>query len=100
MAGIELPVGPRKRYVYVLDCPGASEALHKAPLTVDISGIYFRPEGQQFICGLSPEEADEPREMDWEVDYSLVRGAHLGDARRARSRFRGDQGRQCLGRPL
>lgn len=69
MAGIDLPVGPRKRYVYVLDCPGASEALHKAPLTVDISGIYFRPEGQQFICGLSPEEADEPHEMDWEVDY-------------------------------
>jgi glycine/D-amino acid oxidase-like deaminating enzyme len=70
MSGIELPVGPRKRYVYVLDCPGASAALHKAPLTVDISGIYFRPEGQQFICGLSPEEADEPQEMDWEVDYS------------------------------
>lgn len=70
MAGIELPVGPRKRYVYVLDCPGASAALHKAPLTVDISGIYFRPEGQQFICGLSPEEADEPQEMDWEVDYN------------------------------
>lgn len=70
MAGIDLPVGPRKRYVYVLDCPGASEALHRAPLTVDISGIYFRPEGQQFICGLSPEEGDEPREMDWEVDYA------------------------------
>ena len=30
MAGIELPVGPRKRYVYVLDCPQATEALrHK-----------------------------------------------------------------------
>jgi FAD-dependent oxidoreductase domain-containing protein 1 len=70
MAGLDLPVDPRKRYVYVLDCPGASEALHQAPLTVDISGIYFRPEGRQFICGLSPEEADEPREMDWEVDYA------------------------------
>ncbi|HTN98017.1 MAG TPA: FAD-binding oxidoreductase [Nordella sp.] len=70
MAGIDLPVGPRKRYVYVLDCPGASEALHKAPLTVDISGIYFRPEGQQFICGLSPEEADEPQDLSWDVDYS------------------------------
>ncbi|MGE0005142.1 MAG: NAD(P)/FAD-dependent oxidoreductase [Parvibaculaceae bacterium] len=69
MAGIELPVGPRKRYVYVLDCPDAGEALHEAPLTVDISGIYFRPEGRQFICGLSPEEADEPVEMDWDVDY-------------------------------
>ena len=70
MAGLDLPVGPRKRYVYVLDCPAASEALHKAPLTVDISGIYFRPEGQQFICGLSPEEVDEPAEMDWDVDYA------------------------------
>jgi sarcosine oxidase len=70
LAGINLPVGPRKRYVYVLDCPSASEALHKAPLTVDISGIYFRPEGRHFICGLSPEEPEEPQDMDWEVDYS------------------------------
>ena len=70
MAGLALPVGPRKRYVYVLDCPGASDALHMAPLTVDPSGIYFRPEGRQFICGLSPEEADEPNDMDWEVDYA------------------------------
>ena len=70
LAGIGLPVGPRKRYVYVLDCPSASEELHKAPLTVDITGIYFRPEGRHFICGLSPEEAEEPQDMDWEVDYS------------------------------
>lgn len=70
MAGIELPVGPRKRYVYVLDCPGASEALHLAPLTVEPSGVYVRPEGRHFICGLSPEEHEEPQEMNWEVDYT------------------------------
>jgi FAD-dependent oxidoreductase domain-containing protein 1 len=69
LAGIALPVNPRKRYVYVLDCPSASEALHRAPLTVDPSGIYFRPEGKHFICGLSPEEQDEPKILDWEVDY-------------------------------
>jgi FAD-dependent oxidoreductase domain-containing protein 1 len=69
LAGIALPVNPRKRYVYVLDCPSASEALHRAPLTVDPSGIYFRPEGKHFICGLSPEEQDEPRTLDWEIDY-------------------------------
>ena len=57
MAGIDLPVGPRKRYVYVLDCPQASEALHRAPLTVDPLGCYFRPEGRHFICGLSPKFA-------------------------------------------
>ena len=70
MAGIGLPVGPRKRYVYVLDCPGATEALHKAPLTIQPNGLYFRPEGRNFICGLSPEEHEEPADMDWEVDHA------------------------------
>ena len=70
LAGIPLPVGPRKRYVYVIDCPAASEALHLAPLTVQPDGIYFRPEGRHFICGLSPEEHEEPTEMNWDVDYA------------------------------
>lgn len=69
LAGAALPVGPRKRYVYVLDCPLATEALHKAPLTVIPGGIYFRPEGRTFLSGLSPEEHEEPGEMDWEVDH-------------------------------
>ncbi|HEX2431203.1 MAG TPA: FAD-binding oxidoreductase [Aestuariivirgaceae bacterium] len=69
MAGIALPVGPRKRYVFVFDCREASEALHQAPLTIDASGLYFRPEGRQFITGLSPEEADEPAQLDFEVDH-------------------------------
>ena len=70
LANIELPVGPRKRYVYLLDCPQANEALHGAPLTVEPNGIYFRPEGRNFLCGLSPEEHEEPTEMNWDVDYS------------------------------
>lgn len=70
MAGIDLPVGPRKRYVYVLDCPAATEALHKAPLTVIPGGAYFRPEGRNFLAGLSPEEHQEPDNLDWEVDHA------------------------------
>ena len=70
MAGIALPVGPRKRYVYVIDCPAATEALRKAPLTVLPSGVYFRPEGRNFLCGLSPEEHEEPASLDWEVDHA------------------------------
>jgi sarcosine oxidase len=50
--------------------PAADESLHRAPLTVEPGGVYFRPEGRHFICGLSPEEKDEPRTMDWEVDYA------------------------------
>ena len=57
---IALPVEPRKRYVYVVDCKDATPELHAAPLTVDPSGVWFRPEGRQFIMGVSPEETDEP----------------------------------------
>lgn len=70
LAGIALPVGPRKRYVYVIDCPAATEALHKAPLTVLPGGIYFRPEGRNFLSGLSPDEHEEPAQFDWEVDHA------------------------------
>jgi FAD-dependent oxidoreductase domain-containing protein 1 len=69
MAGIALPVAPRKRYVYVLDCPYAPDALRKGPLTTDWSGMYMRPEGRNFLCGNSPEEADEPDPVDWEMDH-------------------------------
>ena len=67
MAGLALPVEPRKRFVYVIDCREASEALHKTPLTVDPSGVWFRPEGRFFLCGKSPEEGEEPRPADLDV---------------------------------
>ncbi len=69
MADIELPVAPRKRYVYVIDCPEAPESLRKGPLTTDWSGLYMRPEGRNFLCGNSPEEEDEPHPVDWEMDH-------------------------------
>ena len=71
MAGIDLPVAPRKRYVYVLDCQSPPESLHLAPLSVDPSGVWFRPEGRTFICGLSPQEHEEPEIQDFEVDHGF-----------------------------
>lgn len=70
MAGLDLPVSPAKRYVYVVDCPAASEALRKGPLTFDINGIYFRPEGRNFLWGFTPTDEEEPEVKDWEMDYS------------------------------
>ena len=70
MAGVALPVEPRKRYVYVVDCREASEAFRRGPLTVDPSGVWLRPEGRTFICGVSPSEADEPVAEDLDtIDY-------------------------------
>ena len=72
LAGVPLPVEPRKRYVYVIDCREASEALHQAPLTVDPSGVWFRPEGRFFLCGKSPEESEEPPAADLDdIDHAF-----------------------------
>jgi sarcosine oxidase len=68
MAGLELPVRPRKRLVFVFDC---REPVAKAPLLIDPTGVYFRPEGASYICGVSPPEDADPDSLDFEIDYSL-----------------------------
>ncbi len=68
LAGIDLPVRPRKRFVYVFDC---REPIERAPLTIDPTGVWFRPEGPSFICGVSPEEDADPDCTDFELDYHL-----------------------------
>jgi FAD-dependent oxidoreductase domain-containing protein 1 len=69
-AGFELPVRPRKRFVYVFDCRDSAE-IQKGPLLIDPNGVYFRPEGASFICGVSPPEDQDPDCTDLEVEYGL-----------------------------
>jgi FAD-dependent oxidoreductase domain-containing protein 1 len=72
LSGVPLPVEPRKRYVYVIDCREAPDALHGGPLTVDPSGVWFRPEGRFFLCGKSPEEHEEPPATDLDaIDHAF-----------------------------
>ncbi|MCV0394542.1 MAG: FAD-binding oxidoreductase [Rhizobiaceae bacterium] len=70
MAGIALPVEPRKRSVFVFE---ARERFEDMPLTVDPSGIYVRPEGSVFICGGAEEEAGETAAdpTDFDPDWPL-----------------------------
>ncbi|MGW8264955.1 MAG: NAD(P)/FAD-dependent oxidoreductase [Longimicrobiales bacterium] len=69
MAGIEdLPVRPRKRIVYRVQC---RESVPGAPLTIDPSGVYFRPEGPDFLCGVSPAPDRDPDTLSLEVDHDL-----------------------------
>lgn len=68
MAGIDLPIRPRKRCVFVFDC---KTAIERAPLTIDPTGVYFRPEGASFICGVAPPDDHDPDCLDFEIDYNL-----------------------------
>ncbi len=68
LAGCELPVRPRKRTTFVFDC---RTDIGPTPLTVDISGVGFRPEGERFIAIVSPPADDDPDATDLEPDYGL-----------------------------
>jgi glycine/D-amino acid oxidase-like deaminating enzyme len=67
-AGVALPVEPRKRCVFVVAC---RTPLPGMPLTVDPGGVWIRPEGEVYICGVSPPEETDTRTADFEVDYAL-----------------------------
>jgi FAD-dependent oxidoreductase domain-containing protein 1 len=66
-AGIALPVEPRKRSVFVVAC---RTVLPGMPLMVDPTGVWVRPEGEVYICGVSPPEETDVRAGDFEVDYA------------------------------
>jgi sarcosine oxidase len=69
LAGIhDLPVRPRKRFVYGVRI---AEDLPGCPLVIDPSGVYFRPEGDGFLCGVSPPAGRDPDTMDLDMEYDL-----------------------------
>ena len=63
-AGIELPVQARKRCVFHFTSPAR---LPGCPLVIDPTGLYFRPEGEGFLCGIAPPEHEDPESHDFEV---------------------------------
>jgi FAD-dependent oxidoreductase domain-containing protein 1 len=72
MAGVALPVEARKRSVFVVSCP---ETLPGCPLVCDDSGVWFRPEGTQYICGRSPDAASDREDFALEPDYAFFEQA-------------------------
>lgn len=71
MAGIALPVEPRKRTVFAFVC--AAPPVGRLPLMIDPTGVWCRPEGACFIAGCAPDpdpmvdaEDFEPRHAEWE----------------------------------
>jgi len=61
LAGLVLPVEPRKRSVFVVACRADLTGM---PLIVDTTGVWIRPEGNVYLCGASPPPDADPRAAD------------------------------------
>ena len=69
MAGIDIPVEPRKRYSYVFE---AERPLDRdLPLTIDPSGVHMRSEGRYYLAGCPPVSDQAVDYDDFVVDHSL-----------------------------
>jgi FAD-dependent oxidoreductase domain-containing protein 1 len=68
MAGLDLPVEPRKRTVFVIDAPNARHP--DAPLLVD-SGFYLRPEQGHWITATVPSDDGPCAVDDFDPDLHL-----------------------------
>lgn len=60
MAGIEIPVEPRKRYTFIFDAETPLD--QDLPLTIDPSGVHMRSDGAFYLAGCPPDD-------DVAVDY-------------------------------
>ncbi|MBI1217921.1 MAG: FAD-dependent oxidoreductase [Rhodobacteraceae bacterium] len=84
MAGEDIPVEPRKRTVFVIDAPNARHA--DAPLLIDHTGYYMRPEHNHWIIATVPSidpavdpedfepDADQFEDVIWPLVYARAPG--------------------------
>ncbi len=69
MAGIELPVEPRKRHTFIFD---AEQRLDRdLPLTIDPTGVHMRTDGQYYLAGCAPDVDLAVDYDDYEPDHSI-----------------------------
>ncbi len=69
MAGIEIPVEPRKRYTFIFE---AEKPLDRdLPLTIDPSGVHMRTDGTYYLAGCPPDEDPAVDYDDFTQDHSI-----------------------------
>ncbi len=69
MAGIEIPVEPRKRYTFIFE---AEKPLDRdLPLTIDPSGVHMRTDGKYYMAGCPPDDDPAVGYDDFMADHSL-----------------------------
>lgn len=69
MAGLEIPVEPRKRFSFVF---AAEQRLDRdLPLTIDPSGVHVRTEGDYYLAGCPPDIDLAVDPTDFEMDHNI-----------------------------
>ncbi len=68
LAGLALPVEPRKRCLFVFDCRAALG--QPLPLTIDPSGVHCRSEGELYLAGTVPKQDGPADPDDFDVDHA------------------------------
>lgn len=68
MAGLSIPVEPRKRHSFVF--ASASPIPGRMPNVIDLSGTFVRPEGELFLTGNTPLNDGPAAYDDFEIDHA------------------------------
>jgi glycine/D-amino acid oxidase-like deaminating enzyme len=69
MAGIELPVEPRKRFTWIFSAEQPLD--QELPLTIDPSGVHFRQAGPEtYLAGAAPDPDPAADYDDFNMDHN------------------------------
>ena len=69
MAGIDIPVEPRKRHTFIF---AAQTPLDRdLPLTIDPTGVHMRTDGQYYMAGCAPDDDGPVDYDDFAPDHTL-----------------------------
>ncbi|MGB5708688.1 MAG: FAD-binding oxidoreductase [Arenicellales bacterium] len=69
MAGLEVPIEPRRRFTFIFDAETPLE--QDLPLTIDPSGVHVRGEGLYYLCGCPPDDDRAADFDDFEPDHDI-----------------------------
>jgi glycine/D-amino acid oxidase-like deaminating enzyme len=69
MAGIEIPVEPRKRFTFIFKA--ANPLDRDLPLTIDPSGVHVRTDGAYYMAGCAPDDDQAVEPDDFEMDHQI-----------------------------